>query len=56
MNELLYWAACAAGFWLVIISLMVTTHNIRSSLYFKVIPFLIGGVNLFAVGKLSGVI
>jgi len=46
--------AGGAGAWLVMMSFILHTSNLRSALFFKVIPFFLGAANLLAVGKLLG--
>ena len=48
------WIALVTGLFLVSIALMMKTKNVRSSIVFKVIPFMFGLANLFSSGVLFG--
>lgn len=54
MNEFIIWSLVLAGVWNVSTALMMKTQNMKSSLFFKVIPMFCGAAALFAAGKLSG--
>jgi hypothetical protein len=54
MNTFIIAILGVTGIWLTSTSLIVNTKDIKSSLFFKVIPFFLGAGCVFACGKLAG--
>jgi len=57
MNEILQGIfVLASGVWMIIIGFTVETHNFRSALVFKIIPFLLGVACLYIGCKMIGIV
>jgi len=54
MNDLISYIPATAGAWLMGTALALQTQNIKSSMFFKVIPFFLGLGCLLATGKMQG--
>ena len=56
MQDFIIWGLTAGGLYFIWMALAMKTKDMLSSAFFKFFPFVFGMVNLFAAGKLSGVI
>jgi len=56
MNIINLWAVGASFLYMIVLALATTTKNLTSAIVFKVVPFLIGVLNLVVFLKLMGIV
>lgn len=56
MNTILAYISLVAGLYFIIFSFLMNTENIRSAMFFQILPFFLGVGNIFVALNLFNII